>query len=64
MGLLITDAGRALAASDPLGALKRVALRNDALLLPASHRNTSRYLNPMITPTHHPTDVTLPLCKS
>jgi hypothetical protein len=30
MDLLITAAARALAASDPLGALKRVALRNDA----------------------------------
>src|SRR5512141_1734610 len=30
MDSLITAAGRALAAGDPLGALKRVALRNDA----------------------------------
>ena len=30
MDLLITNAARALAAGDPLGALKRVALRNDA----------------------------------
>src|SRR3569833_1994233 len=30
MNSLITAAGRALAAGDPLGALKRVALRNDA----------------------------------
>jgi len=30
MDALITDAGRALAAGDPLGALKLVALRNDA----------------------------------
>src|SRR5213082_1704187 len=29
MDSLITAAGRALAAGDPLGALKRVALRND-----------------------------------
>lgn len=30
MDSLITAAGRALAAGDPLGALKRVALRDDA----------------------------------
>src|SRR5205814_9127103 len=30
MDSLITAAGRALAAGDPLGALKRIALRNDA----------------------------------
>src|SRR5215467_8538316 len=30
MDSIITAAGRALAAGDPLGALKRVALRNDA----------------------------------
>src|SRR5947208_6847051 len=30
MDSLITAAGQALAAGDPLGALKRVALRNDA----------------------------------
>ena len=30
MDSLITAAGRALAAGDPLGALKRVALREDA----------------------------------
>ena len=30
MDSLITDAARALAAGDPLGALKRVALRDDA----------------------------------
>lgn len=30
MDALITAAGRALAAGDPLGALNRVALRNDA----------------------------------
>src|SRR5215469_6148566 len=30
MDLLIADAARALAAGDPLGALKRVALRGDA----------------------------------
>jgi hypothetical protein len=30
MDLLITAAARALAAGDPLGALRRVALRNDA----------------------------------
>ena len=30
MDSLITAAGRALAAGDPLGALQRVALRNDA----------------------------------
>jgi hypothetical protein len=33
MDSLITAAGRALAAGDPLGALKRVALRNDAAAL-------------------------------
>ncbi|HZD54188.1 MAG TPA: hypothetical protein VE175_14150, partial [Woeseiaceae bacterium] len=46
MDSLIAAAARALAAGDPLGALKRVALRDDApaLALRASQRTVQRAL--------------------